>query len=549
MASLSPNISLLGLKNARHLLRRASFSYTNALLNQLAVLTPSQAVDLLCIESPLSLSLPYDPLPENAPDGFWTNSSNLATSFSDQERKASIVSAWWWYNAYKSPTMQYKLCHFLSTRFTVEKANGAGSATEFFDYIQLLLHYSYGNYKTLAQKITCCNSMLNYLNNTSNSKAAPNENYAREFLELFTIGKGNQIAAGNYTTYTEADIVQAAKVLTGFKRQSDRSILDPDTGIPCGKKWFSDHDTSSKTFSSAFDSTTLTAATSENEMEDELHAFVEMIFSKTATAKNICRKLYTYFVSSTITNEIENDIITPLAQDLINANYEMVPVLKKLLISLHFYDADDTTNSDEIIGGLLKSPIQQLSEICSFLEAQVPDPNTYPLAFYNTFWESFAHNTFLKKANMLLFDPENVAGHPAYYQQPDFDKNWISGSSLIARYRLGESLVDGKNRIEGNTDINAKINLTEVLRFSNVVTVVDDPYILTSELCKALFGQEPDAERINYFMNTFLLQGQPPIDWTALWGYYLAVNFNSVVDLRLNALLTNLLKAPEAQLF
>ena len=57
--------------------------------------------------------------------------------------------------------------------------------------------------------------MLIYLNNTSNTKSAPNENYAREFLELFTIGKGPQIEAGNYTTFTEVDVVQAARVLTG----------------------------------------------------------------------------------------------------------------------------------------------------------------------------------------------------------------------------------------------------------------------------------------------------------------------------------------------
>ncbi len=150
---------------------------------------------------------------------------------------------------------------------------------------------------------------------------------------------------------------------------------------------------------------------------------------------------------------------------------------------------------------------------------------------------------------MILFDPENVAGHPAYYQQPDYDKNWISASSLIARYKIGESLVDSKNRIAGNLDIIAKINLTEVLRYSNVISVVDDPFILTSELCNALFAQEASIERINYFMNTFLLQGQPPGDWTSLWSFYIAANFNSVVDLRLNALITNILKAHEAQMF
>ena len=58
--------------------------------------------------------------------------------------------------------------------------------------------------------------MLRYLDNTENNATNPNENYAREFLELFTILKGPQISEGNYTNYTELDIQQAAKVFTGF---------------------------------------------------------------------------------------------------------------------------------------------------------------------------------------------------------------------------------------------------------------------------------------------------------------------------------------------
>ena len=518
------------------------------MVEQLAALTP-EAIDLLLTESPQALTLPYDPLPTSAPDGFWTSSSNSPLSFSEQERKASIVSAWWWYNSIHSPNLKYKLCHFLSTRFTIEKANGAGTSTDFYDYLRLLLYYSFGNYKTLAFKMTLNNSMLNYLNNTSNIKIAPNENYAREFMELFTIGKGNQIALGNYTTYTEADIVQAAKVLTGFRRDPERTTIDIDNGIPCGKRMFEDHDITIKIFSSAFGSTSINPASDSNSMDAELNDFIEMIFSRPATAQNICRKLYTYFVKSAITAEVENDIILPLAEELSNNNYEIVPTLKRLLLSEHFYDGDDGDATDETIGAIVKSPLQQLSEICTYVMATIPNPNINPEGFYITFWDSFVHNNYLKGSNMILFDPENVAGHPAYYQTPDFDKNWISASSLIARYRLGESLIDGKNRIDGNADIVAKINLTEVLRYQNLVSVVDDPYILTSELCNALFAQEPTQERINYFMNNFLLQGQPPIDWTSLWSFYIDANFNSVVDLRLNSLLNNILKAPETQMF
>ncbi len=549
MASLNPNTNALGIAFAKHLLKRATFSYTKPLVDQFAALTPQQALDLLLQDSPLVLPIPYDPLPSSAPDGFWTESTALPTSFSSQSRKASIVAGWWWYNAIQTPTLKYKLSHFLSTRFTVEKSNGAGSSTEFYDHIRLHLFYSFGNYKTLAKKVTVDNSMLLYLNNTANNKNSPNENYAREFLELFTIGKGPQIAPGNYTNYIEADIVQAARVLTGFKRKNDRSVIDPVTGIPKGYNLFSQHHLSPKVFSSAFNNTTINPATDDITMDFELNDFVEMVFNQMATAKNICRKLYIYFVKGNITPEVETDIIAPLAQLLYNNNYELAPTVRKLLESQHFYDLDDSNATDETIGAIIKSPLQQVSEICTYLQATIPDPTTDPLNFYNQFWVKFVHDTFLTGSNMILFDPENVAGHLAYYQAPEFDRSWISSSTLIARYRLGESLLDGFNRISGNANTAAKINISTVIQNGGLLSDASDPVALTTELCNAIFAQNPDAERVAYFMNSFLLQGSVNYYWTDAWNTYLSSANNSVVEPRLKLLVSKLLSAPESQIF
>jgi hypothetical protein len=115
MASLIPHTEVLGLKNAKHLLRRSSFVYTKLLIEQFSKLTSSQATELLFTDVDLILKLPYDPLPTDDPDGFWTESTNLPTSFSNQDRKASVVSAWWWYNSIKTPNIKFKICHFLST--------------------------------------------------------------------------------------------------------------------------------------------------------------------------------------------------------------------------------------------------------------------------------------------------------------------------------------------------------------------------------------------------------------------------------------------------
>lgn len=550
MASLNPNTTVLGIKNAKHLLRRATFVYTKVLIDQYSILTPNQALDLLLTDTPLAVNLPYDPLPLTAPDSYWTESTNLATTFPDQNRKAIIVTGWWWYNSINNPTLKFKLSHFLSTRFTViGNTEVSGSATEFYDYVRLLLFYSYGNYKKLAKKMTLNNSMLCFLNNSSNLKNAPNENYAREFLELFTIGKGIQIAPGNYTNYTESDIIQAARVLTGFKRKYERNLIDTETGIPKGYNQFSDHHTSSKTFSGAFNNKIISSATDAASMDIELDNYIEMVFNQPATAQNICRKIYTYFVKSNITAEAENDIIIPLAQELFDNGYEIVPIIKKLLESQHFYDLDDSNATDETIGGIIKSPIQQLSEICTYLQATIPDPITNPLDFYNTFWYLFTYNTFLVKSNMGLFNPENVAGHAAYYQAPDFDKNWISSSTLIAKYRLGESLLDGVNRISGNSTIAAKISISDVIKNAGIVSNPSDPFILTSELCNALFAQETNIDRINYFMNSFILQGNSNYYWTEAWNNFISTNNSSVVESRLKLLVTKILRAPESQVF
>ena len=548
MASLDQYTGILGQKNAKHLLRRASFVYTKSLIDQYALLTPNQALNLLLTTNLPVVSLPYDPIPTTAPDGFWTESTALPTSFAGQLRKGGIVAGWWWYNAINSPNLKYKLSHFLSTCFTVE-IGGSASATDFYDYIRLLLYYSYGNYKTLATKMTMNNNMLYYLNNTANTKTAPNENYAREFLELFTIGKGPQIGVGNYTTYTEADIVQAARVLTGFRRMSTRTVIDPDTSLPKGYNVYTYHHTSPKTFSSAFNNTVISAATNDVGMDTELNDFVNMVFNQQATAKNICRKMYIYFVKGTITPEVETDIIAPLAQDFYNNGYEIAPIIRKLLESKHFYDLDDSDPTNETIGGIIKSPLNQISEICTYLKATIPNPNTNAYDYYYKFWSIFVYNSYFTGSNMMIFDPENVAGHPAYYQAPDFDKNWISATNLISRYRLGESLLDGYNRISGNATIIAKINISLVVRDGNIITVANDPYILTSELCNALFAQNPNLDRVNYFMNTFLLQGLATFYWTNAWDDYIATGVNTVVESRLKLLVTNILRAPESQMF
>jgi uncharacterized protein (DUF1800 family) len=545
MASLNPLGSNLDLRKAKHLLRRATFNFTKEQLNAFVGMSASAAVNSLTSVVANTLSEPYDPLPTASPDGFWTSSTELPNSFDGQGRKRAIITAWWWHNAMSQVSLKHKLSFFLHTCFTVGKDDGVGAATYFYDHIRLLDFYALGNIKTLAKKITLDNAMLDYLDNTQNNKNNPNENYAREYLELFTILKGEQIGADNYTNYTETDIQQAAKVFSGFKKRNDRSDIDTDTNLPMGYININQHDTNDKTFSSAFGNQVISGKDTDVEIFEELGAFVEMVFAELETAKAYCRKLYRYFIKSEWSEEVETDIITPLAQLLIDNNYEILPVITTLLSSEHFYDADDSDPTDNIVGSIIKSPLQLFSEVCSMFSLEYPDPTTNSLRYYSNFFNNFIHNNYFKAAGMELYNPDSVAGYPAYYQVPNFDRNWFSSNTLIGRYKLIESLIEGKNTITGG---NIYTQLDTVKFVKDKIDNASDPNLLVSEIADLLYPESIDTDRINYFKSFLVDEGFPDYYWSGTWSQYLNTDDDTTVRTRLDALIIAMVNAAEFQL-
>ena len=350
MASLNEHTQDLDLRLTKHLLRRACFHYSKSDLDQYVGKTADEILNLLSSAKTFTMEWPNDPVTagnlsdcSGIQDGFWLNTGNWTKDSypCGQNRKRSIVAGWWWYNCINQNTLIDKLTWFLFTTFTVSKDGGSGKSAHFFDYLNLLQFYADKSVKNLARKITFDNSMLYYLDNSENNKNNPNENYAREFLELFTIGKGEQVSDGDYTNYTEHDVVQAARVFSGIKFKNNRDNYDPDTvkiphypsGIPKGYIKTNVHDPGDKTFSYAFNNQTITGGNSSSSIESELDDFVDMIFNQIETAKNYVRKLYRMFVRSEWDQDVEDDIITPLAQQLQSNGYNLLEVLKTLLKS------------------------------------------------------------------------------------------------------------------------------------------------------------------------------------------------------------------------
>ena len=269
------------------------------------------------------------------------------------------------------------------------------------------------------------------------------------FPELYTIGKGPQIAEGNYTTYTEDDVREAAKVLTGYKLDYTLAITDPDTGLPVCSINTNHHDSTDKVFSAAFQNQIISGTSDEAGMENELTQLVNMIFDQDATAEHIVRKLYRFFVYYQITPEVETDIILPLALQFRTGNYEILPVIETLLKSEHFFDADDAETNNNTIGAMIKSPLELLIGTVRYFQIPYLDETEDLVGHYDLLRRI---HTYMELEDMELLEPPLVAGWPAYHQEPAFNRNWISSSTFAQRHNHLRKFVSGFNYNSNNNN-------------------------------------------------------------------------------------------------
>ncbi|MFN0212751.1 MAG: DUF1800 family protein [Saprospiraceae bacterium] len=552
MASLSPLTGTLGHRRAAHLLRRVSYNFTKPKVDQMAGQTAAQAIGSLLQLNPLQLSQPIykDLATQGSPVQTWLlplPGSPINTPAEDFVLRRWVMT-WWCNEALRDTGIGHKM-QFFFHQFLQTTANTARNSS-FFDYLQLLRWGALGNFKKLAYKIVVDNNMLVYLNNQQNTSNNPNENFAREYFELFTIGKGPQIGPGDYTNYTEDDIVEAAKVFTGFRTRLNRDVVDVETGIPRGDVQFGQHKQGSKTFSSKFNNTVIQGASNGAGMWVELQSFVNMIFAQPETAKTLCRRLYHTFVSRNITQEIETDIIVPLSNTLIANNFEVKPVLQQLFQSQHFFDADDSDNVDEIIGGMIKSPLELNYQTMSFFGMPLPDPMTATNIYRQIFENGMLQRAF-GTANLPLFFASDVAGYPAYYSEPDYSRQWFNSSTIITRYKVAEMFLSGKLTI-GNQPaqpLGTKIDIAPWIKNSGAISNALDSQTLVEDLLKYLLPEAVDSDRFNYFHVQVFLDNLPATDWTYEWQNYLNTNDATEVTLALERLIKAILYSPEYQTF
>lgn len=520
LAGIEPYAGPWGMDQILHLLRRTMFGATRADVQAMMSKNMDEIVDLLLTD----LALPSPPLNSNtndtgAPVGqTWINAP---TSDFNSSRHTSL-KAWWVGLMLAQPvSLREKMTLFWHNHF-VSEATVIGDARLTYRQNDLLRQHAMGNFKTMTKLVTLDPAMLKYLNGNTNTKTNPNENYARELQELFTIGKGPEIAPGNYTNYTEADVQAAARVLTGWR--NDNTTLTSYFTL-------SRHDTTNKQFSSAYGNTIVTGSTDGSA---EIDALLAMIFAQQETARFICRKLYRWFIYYVIDPAAETNVIEPLANIFRTNNYDIKPVLRTLFKSAHFYDPVN-------IGCVLKNPIDMAVGMMRVFNVQFPDSSNVTRQYNH--WKYIRDQA--SNMQMDICEPPNVAGWPAYYQTPQFHELWINSDTLQKRTQLSTTMIT-----TGHTANGYKI-IIDPIAFADQVSNPADPNVLIDEFALYLFPIAITPTQ-KAFLKETLIPGLPDYEWTEEWMDYKLDPTNTTkmnaVKMKLQALIGFMIGMAEYQL-
>lgn len=509
---------------AGHLLRRTMFGPTNQqMLDAVANGMAATVTALLQIPA-LTPPLTFHPDESIATFGTtWVNSVYPTDAIAAQTvENARLMSlAGWIMNRINTEQISIaeKMCLFWQNHFA---ASATLDSRATYDYHILIRQHALGNFRQFVKDITINPCMLLFLNGATNTLYSPNENYARELLELFTIGKGPQIGAGDYTNYTEDDVAAGAKILTGYLVDGLRS----DTLTSVTSNYTSIlHDPSTKTLSYHFGGAVIT-----NNGANEYSDYIDIIFQQDEVARFICRKLYRYFVNYDLTANVESTVIDEMATTLIANNYEVLPVLTELLSSEHFYDV-------LVRGAIIKGPLDMLY---SMLNATQSIPGFDLATDYemqlNMYWLS-------DTMGQGYAAPPNVAGWPAYYQQPSFSKLWVNATHIKTRFDVSAWMT-----VYGGIPVNGNNWEVDALTFlDNLSDPYDAPTII-SDICDVFTPKDVDALQ-QLILKAILTNSLPDYEWTLQYNDYVAnpgnPTYSNPVKQRVQLVLARLFQMPE----
>lgn len=466
-----------------HLLKRTTFSLDVNFAKTLVGKTASQAVDIL-FENAAAKSNPQPPHwwqealkdPNADQEAFSQNFYKIVDQNKDLQR--------WWIGHMQEDnnSVLEKLTLFWHGHFTSQYTVCDTIPAQLM-YRQNALFRSMfnGDLRTFLEKVTLDGAMLMYLNGGKNIKDAPNENYARELLELFSVGIG---------AYTEEDVRGAARVLTGWRINSfDNGQRLHEAYLQTG--YF---DTDAKTiFGEQFDVNY--EITEQNVLNNSIKRLIDVIIKKKgdAVAEFITTKLYKFFVYSN-PDELDQNTIKSLAQGFQSSNFNLEVLVKSILKSAHFFDPENR-------GIQIKSPAENVIGFTKHFEVTIEQKNN-----------------LMKELGLELLNPPNVAGWRGY-------RSWVTTKTLPLSIKYITQFL--------NEQDDAAV-ATWVEQFEGYY----DSYLLTEAVCSLFLGRLPSEERVNTFMLA-LLGDAPYYEWPNILE-----NKNNA-GFRIKALLKEIIKAPD----
>ncbi len=365
--------TVMGFDEARHLLNRTSFAAQTAEIDDYANLTREQAVDRLLGETRRTAAYPapaWTAKYERVYRPDMTQEQRMQANRRELVERGLEIRTWWVAEMLSTPTpLTEKMTLFWHNHFATSQQK-VRSANLMYRQNVMLRNYALGNFGALLREMSKDPAMLIYLDGAQNRKGAPNENFAREVMELFTLGEGN---------YSEQDIKEVARAFTGWS-------IDADAGEFRFRRMI--HDDGSKTVFGQEGKFT----------GDDI---VTMLLQQPATGEFIVRKLWREFVSP------EPDAATAahLAATWRAANYETKPLLRAMFLSDAFWS---TANR----GVLVKSPVDLVVGSLRQFRFAVEDPAPFAV--------------ILRQLGQDLFNPPNVKGWPV-------NEVWLNTTTLLAR--------------------------------------------------------------------------------------------------------------------
>ena len=453
-------------RRASHLLRRAQMGAPRTKVMEFLSITPAQAVNTL-----LSESITLTPLvkPDYDPDD---NNPQHRVNYE-------------WMPRFFASGVREKMTLFWSN-LTIASLNGYRTSY-YYDYLSLLREHAVGNYKEFVRKLGLNTAMIEYLDMDGSHKDGPNENYARELLELFTMGVIDKNGSFNYT---ETDIKEIARAFTGWQRIGNNDAHRRGEGVV-------------QFNAGRFDNTekTVFGRTGNWGYDDILDIIFE---ERTAEIANyICTKLYEFFVY-----EIpDQSVVDEMALTFIQSNFEVLPVLQRLFTSRHFYE-------EEALGSKVKSPCEAVIGFMNTVDRRTTDAGDKPEQLKQTRYR-------LEDAGQYLGSPPDVFGWPE-------NDAWISVQTLSSRWDSMSSLIFGAR---GFPDY-------DPIPFVRMIEDHNDPYKLVDELVQMVLAV-PVNGYTNEELTEVLLDGIPYYEWSI-------DTLESAA--RINSFIVFLSKLPEFQL-